>query len=420
IEEKVSQLTAINAAGYSVAQYLTDKGVKNVVVYTEARYWRMAEQLLMQLHINDGINVKGVTSQTPFSRTLPVSNVFPVVNSSMINVSSLAQGDTLVVMKPDGDAEIAKACAVGVQVLQLPTMLDEMTRWAFYDRPISDFVRRRPDVRLVSFNFPRFPWSGERSKNEQTAVDKGISYGNYPEAVKQGWSTSYAEFGYSVEEIQSFNKAPQMYYNECGVRVYRDFASKYLNMVNGHRVTVGQPETPLRTIWTVGICHVRGTNVPDHGTIASHLQALCNKRERERRIVVENYGLNIWGYEADMYKTLNSLPIKDGDIVLVSGKKPVFGSYPFLDLTNILQRPHNYGEVFTDPNHFNENGTRAIADALFKFLQEHSFFENRAPPPHIVFTCTYHYAAAHVRYPARRRNSSLASANPIRQRTCIL
>ncbi|MDR0786148.1 MAG: hypothetical protein LBE74_09790, partial [Treponema sp.] len=39
IEEKVSQLTAINAAGYSVAQYLTDKGVKNVVVYTEARYW---------------------------------------------------------------------------------------------------------------------------------------------------------------------------------------------------------------------------------------------------------------------------------------------------------------------------------------------------------------------------------------------
>jgi [citrate (pro-3S)-lyase] ligase len=36
-----------------------------------------------------------------------------------------------------------------------------------------------------------------------------------------------------------------------------------------------------------------------------------------------------------------------------------------------LQRPHDYGEVFLDMGgHLNKNGNRAVADALFKALQE--------------------------------------------------
>ncbi|MDR0411310.1 MAG: hypothetical protein LBH75_04975, partial [Treponema sp.] len=379
IENRVSQLNAISAAGYSAAQYLIDKQIKNIVVYTEERYWRLAEQLLMQLHITDRINVKGVISQMPFSRTQSQTLTFGVVKTSMISVSSLTQGDALVVVKPDADAEIAKSCAASVQILQLPTMLDEMQRWAFYDRPISDFVRRRPDVRLVSFNFPRFPWSGERSKNEQMAIDKGVTHENYFNALKQGWSTAYAEFDYSVEEIKEMKTMPSSYYDERGVRVYRDFSSKYVNTINGHRVTCFQPLVPRRTIWCVGGCNLFGVGSPDYRTIASRLQALCNRSGEN--ITVENYGFGIWGHILDMYKTLNSIPVKDGDVVLILGEKPVFGNYPFIDLTNILQRPHDYGEVFTDTAHYNENGHRAIADALFKFLQEHSFFEEQSSPP---------------------------------------
>jgi [citrate (pro-3S)-lyase] ligase len=379
INERLSQLNAITSAGYSIAQYLIDKQVKNAIVYTEEQYWRLAEQSFMQLHINAGINVKYV-SQTPFSKHNPYKGIFGMTRTSKLDVSSITRDNTLVVMKPDFDSEIAKQCgAAGVPILQLPAMLDEMRRLAFYNRPVLNFIEQHPNVRLMCFNFPSFPWGSERSKNEQMAIDKKVTRTGYFDALKQGWSTSYAEFGYSLEEIKSLLIAPPAYRDERGVRVYKDFSSKYVNTVNGRRITLGQPESPSRTLWMVGICLVYGNAAPDHGTIASYLQALCNKHSQQ--IIVENYGATIWGCEVDMYKTLNSIPAKGGDIVLVSGAKPVFGNYPFADLSAILKRPHNYGEVFTDPGHFNENGNRAIADALFKFLQEHDFFQNSLPPP---------------------------------------
>jgi hypothetical protein len=416
IGNRLSQLNAITAGGYSVAQYLIDKNIKSAVIYTEERYWRLVEQLLMQLQISNNGVVRCV-SQMPFSKAPPYMSFFTQMNTSKIDISSFTQNDTLIIVKPDTDGEIVKQC--GIPCIQLPSMLDEMYRWVFWERPILNFLMRRPNVRLVSFNFPSFPLSGERSENEQRLIDNNIIRENYRNFVKQGLSTSHVEFGYSPEELEVIFKAPPMYYDERGVRVFQDFSSKYVNTVNGHRVTLGCPENPEQTIWVVGGCNVYGVDTPDRGTIASHLQVLCNNGKK--RIRVENYGLLSFGHGVDKYKILDSIPVKDGDLVLnFSMTKPVFESFPFADLSAILKRPHNYGEVFTDLGHYNENGHRAIADALFKFLQEHDFFETSLPPPPRRSFLTCRHAAAYVRHtprPRSRNHSLRQPADTLRQRT---
>jgi [citrate (pro-3S)-lyase] ligase len=81
---------------------------------------------------------------------------------------------------------------------------------------------------------------------------------------------------------------------------------------------------------------------------------------------------------------MDALPLKDGDIVVIDNEFPVnperfgAGTFDFADFSEILYRPHNYGEVFADIfQHYNENGNRAIADALYSVLKSRRFYENK-------------------------------------------
>jgi [citrate (pro-3S)-lyase] ligase len=110
------------------------------------------------------------------------------------------------------------------------------------------------------------------------------------------------------------------------------------------------------------------------------MQRRFNEKAPELGIAMENYTAYSYGNWQERYKKLSYIPAEPNDIVLIDIWAP--GYFPAIDLRELFQRPHNYGEVFIDTgSHYNENGYRAIADALFKSLQEYNFFEDKLPPP---------------------------------------
>lgn len=80
------------------------------------------------------------------------------------------------------------------------------------------------------------------------------------------------------------------YIGTDGARHFEDREGKYLNIVNGHRLTHGQPKTFKRTIYIVGGCGAFGIGVRDEGTLASQLQKLLNRYAPEEGFNVENLG----------------------------------------------------------------------------------------------------------------------------------
>ena len=71
-------------------------------------------------------------------------------------------------------------------------------------------------------------------------------------------------------------------YNQNGCRYLADAKTKYVNIVNGRRVTLFQPDkSDIRQLFLFGSCTARGTGVEDEHTVASFLQKQINEYDTD-------------------------------------------------------------------------------------------------------------------------------------------
>ena len=171
---------------------------------------------------------------------------------------------------------------------------------------------------------------------------------------------------------------PPSFLNLEGVRKFADYTTNVVNTRNGIRITTHQPHNPKRAIFLVGCCTLYGWGADDANTPASLLQNSLNLYANERGFVVYNYSYICGPWEqggGEMLAILRSLPLKQGDIVLVCS--PAIWGIPHCNLALKFMRPHNYGELFTDRGHYSKHGNRMVADGIFEFLQKHNFFEEK-------------------------------------------
>ena len=103
---------------------------------------------------------------------------------------------------------------------------------------------------------------------------------------------------------------------------------------------------------------------------------------------VENESGFTWMRYQDIFYNLNALSPKKDDIIFVALENLVSDRFPFIVVSDFFKRPHNYGEVFPDTCHVNENGHKALADYIFALLFKNNFFKDtnfaypEPPPPH--------------------------------------
>lgn len=166
-----------------------------------------------------------------------------------------------------------------------------------------------------------------------------------------------------------------MYGQRC---IHSDGCSQYVNIVNGVRMTVGQPENYDFTIHMYGRCGVFGYAVEDGDTMPSALQAILN--ERGRNIRVENHGL--WGADDEKILKNISVDLEEGvisqeDIVIVYMdylpwmEEIEKFSVKYFDTTTAFHKFLEKGTTFFDkPGHMTAEGYTFIAQYLYQKLEE--------------------------------------------------
>lgn len=235
-------------------------------------------------------------------------------------------------------------------------------------KKIDEIMAQNPGVVFMSIYLPHFP-EKNLTENEQFILSNSINYA----AVYRNPDLAPAIKQYipDVNDIPEVLNPSKSYIGIDGARHYEDYEGKYFNIVNGHRLTVGQPLKPKRTIYVMGGCYILGVGARDEGTYSSQLQKLLNEYAAEKGFVVENYGMFLDGLNAEeeMINLFNTFPLKSGDIVIGLGSKHHSKNEEFI--TN----PYKYGELFFDVTHYTEAAHKMVAEGLFKTLQENNFFE---------------------------------------------
>jgi [citrate (pro-3S)-lyase] ligase len=162
-----------------------------------------------------------------------------------------------------------------------------------------------------------------------------------------------------------------------------DFCNKYVHIVNGVRMTSGQPVKYENTIYTHGACTVRGTGVEDCQTIASFLQEKISAMFGAESYRVVNMGIGRGSTVQDDYEQMKETCYSAGDIVVwcpfsrlynthLPEKLKTEKGFYFYETSPLFNGPREFGEWFTDNVlHTNKTGNRIIADFIFsKLLSE--------------------------------------------------
>lgn len=161
-------------------------------------------------------------------------------------------------------------------------------------------------------------------------------------------------------------------------KVLLDFESEYQHIINGRRITVGQPKKYHNTIYTHGACTWRGTGVEDQDTIASILQKHINEQYSDSYKVV-NSAIGRGSSIRDDFEFIKEQSYIAGDIVIIGSHGSAINSISpqyfekigikYIEVSSCFNRPHNYGEWFNDNTlHTNKRGNKVIAQNIYDKL----------------------------------------------------
>ena len=162
-------------------------------------------------------------------------------------------------------------------------------------------------------------------------------------------------------------------------KVLLDFISENQHIINGRRITIGNPEKYGNTIYTHGACTWRGTGVEDSQTIASYLQALINDKFPHSYKVV-NSAIGRGSTIFDDFQCMKEQSYTSGDIVIV-GSHGIINRIPrsfykkhgisHLETSFLFDRPHEIGEWFNDDTlHTNFRGNKVLANYIYTNLEK--------------------------------------------------
>ena len=186
---------------------------------------------------------------------------------------------------------------------------------------------------------------------------------------------------YSKEYLTEIGRIPQVI-EKGDVYRHEDFASKYVNVIEGQRVVCYQPENYKRTIHVYGRCGAFGYAVEDKNSLPSQIQLQLNNRGiTDVRVV--NHGL--WGGE-DEYLEHNFLNdcvgYKEGDIILfymmhIDKRLLKHWEEAGVKYKEITHEWHEYPEAkwcfYDKPGHMNHIGYQHVAEIIAADMIKQNF-----------------------------------------------
>ncbi len=202
---------------------------------------------------------------------------------------------------------------------------------------------------------------------------------------------------YSKGYVKKIGMIPQVIRVDNEYR-HEDVKGEYINIVDGERITVNQPETYTRTIHMYGRCGVFGYAVEDKHTLPSLLQKVLVERGIHD-VRVLNHGL--WG-GVDEYLDYNflhdSIGMKKGDIIVFYRKhfdKHLINEFKrrgvvYKELTHEWHKRRNKNVTFyNQPGHMNAEGYKLVAELICEEIIKRNFKgDSETTDPRIILKNT--------------------------------
>jgi [citrate (pro-3S)-lyase] ligase len=190
------------------------------------------------------------------------------------------------------------------------------------------------------------------------------------------WKDFFDEI-YSYEYAKEIAKIDFASTRMKGIVKLNDAETKFYNVKNGERKTIGQPPKYDKSIYFFGPCLIVGAYVEDAHTIESYLQGILNSKEYNIRVV--NYGS--WQDELALLQKICKTEYKKGDVVIVYDDNKCFDGVPNLNLANCLEREKVSGKwMLNSAQHCNYKINELYAKEIYNFikdeLEEEKKYEN--------------------------------------------
>lgn len=157
-----------------------------------------------------------------------------------------------------------------------------------------------------------------------------------------------------------------------------DVRGKYMNVLDGKRVTAHIPEKYSRKVYFFGSCIARGAFVSDEYTIESFLQERLNESYPDTFSCINCGVAGAVGNEYNDFLYMLDTKFCEGDIVIIAAEysKEIMDvimecNVSVLETSSLFEHPHDYGRWFLDsPIHMNHIANKVIADKIFSVFTE--------------------------------------------------
>ena len=171
---------------------------------------------------------------------------------------------------------------------------------------------------------------------------------------------------YSYDYWWAINNVPLQYRLVNGYNRLREIESKFINVRDGERCTMFQPDIYDNTIYFFGSCLFLGGRVSDECTIESYLQKLVNRNNYKYKVV--NCGA-VTGTKIDIPRIIEQ-QYKSGDIVILYTYANHWEEIPDMNMLQIAEEVDFPNEWSTDCflEHCNHKANKLWAERLYQLI----------------------------------------------------
>lgn len=219
----------------------------------------------------------------------------------------------------------------------------------------------KKDVKLTAIHIPTFEQMG-CTGNEWVFKD-------HIDPIKKCRREEEEE---KLEEcFKEKNSKPQII-RKGSYRCFSDFSSKYINYINGERLTKGQPDDWDNTIYLFGNCVASSVLAEDSDTVASQLQSMINKNILNKRWRVISYGSDGDLDPKYSLRWIEDINWKPGDMAFLIGTVTDFSESDDCLKEEFFALYQKKNFIFDNmPAHCNYDGYELTANTLYKrFVKE--------------------------------------------------
>lgn len=357
------------ARGYDITKFLTDNHIANPVVYIDMDVYPEVELFVVSLRLIDEGKTRFCSDDNVGLMTVLDCRMGKDFKAVKYTDVLLSEKDTVLALtsNPQKPALQHFRAAKVSRIWDTHYILVKMINECCYNAYYRELREVHPNVTFVNLTLPSFP-AKNRNEYEQYVVDHGYTFRDFQSDLVAG---EIPECGADIVEGLTPKDAIDTLevwreYINRGCLDIEDVQSDVINISNGDRITTGNPEQYEKTVYLFGPCVFFGIGASDDKTIASIIQRKFNHSGKSIRVI--NKGRCISGRFPQIVQNIKLTDFDEGDIVCLYGNFTNKDAQYNIDVTNLFNRPHNYGNVFIDPSHLSMRGMEIVAEKIYEGL----------------------------------------------------